>query len=218
MPDEVQPVVTAPAELAMPAHGDPAIPAITPAPVVPKEVFFAGRKFSSETDALAFASSMAPVAPAAAVVPVDTAKEISELMFTDPVAYHRATQEDTMRKMEQKYVAQKQLEETWNNFYEKNQDLRGFKDLVAGSQSVLWEDVKTIPLDQAMDRIAKHARGILQRAGVPAATNRERLGNVGAGGISPSLASGPAPLPQAEKRLTFVEEMKQMREKRKKIS
>lgn len=209
---------------ALPVNGSPMIPPATnaaPAPEAkPKTIFVGGRAFATQEEALAWADQVSrqappPAAPVAAT-PKNEEVDPGDLIFEDPKAALRMSEDRLMAKIDRAYAAKEAEKEVWNNFYRSNSDLSGFRDMVDFVKTKHWEEIKSIPLDQALEKIAKEARGMMSRArGV--SDNKQELSS----GAVITAVPGNSPAPNVQnpvpKKMTFIDEMKELRNRRKKV-
>lgn len=181
-----------------------------------KEIFFAGRKFDSEADALAYASSLAP--PPAPVHTTHVQDEVTpgKVVFEDPDAAFRISEERIISKMEQRYTAVEQQKKIWTDFYDKHKDLKGMEEFVNASQQSKWEQIKNLPIDQALEQVAKDTRAMIAKARGNTGV-QERMNPNGAQTLNPSPAHSTTTVVHTTKPTTFVDEMKAMRAKRQKV-
>lgn len=227
--DTEQQTVNAP-ELALPQDGSsmsnttstetpPAAPSqeAAAAGAPKKEVYFAGRRFESEAEALAYASTLAPQAPQ---TPANTQapEEVDpgDIWFEDPKAAARLIKEQVRNEMRREYTAVETQKKVWNDFYEKNKDLKGLEEFVEAAQARKWNEIKAIPIEQALEKVAKEARSMIHKARGTSGTT-ERLTSNGATTATPSHAPGVNTPVHTAKPTSFVDELKALREKRKRV-
>lgn len=148
---------------------------------------------------------------------VDTKKEedeLAELMYTDPVAYNKRMKESVRKEFESQRNLEEARKNFWNGFYEKNPDLRNCTRIVQSIHMELATDpaFASLPASAGAERIASEVRSALK-------------GVIGSGGTEQVINGRPAPVmsgsnptvkapPAPEKTRTFLDQVKEMRAKR----
>lgn len=221
-PDEpmTTPVVTEPTGFTMPDHGAPAVntPAEELVQVPVKEtIIFGGKVFNSQAEALAYADTQMRSAPTAAVPARQETQDVdpADILFEDPKAALRLQADNIKREMRQQYDQVENNKRIWNNFYSQNKDLQGMDDFVEIAQKKKWNEIKDLPIDQSLAIVAKDARAMIAKirggTGTP-----ERMNPNGATTANPSRVNSPTMPTTAAPAKNFVDEMKEMRAKKKK--
>lgn len=197
-----------------PAEGSSAVPqSQTPA----SPVIFAGKVFNTSAEALAYANQLElarqaqPQVPAAAAPGNPQAEpEVADVLFEDPKTAIKILKDQIRNEVRQEISVEDTRKKTWDDFYQKHPDLRGFEDVVEFVQSKNWNTLRELPVAQGLPQVAKMAREHLSRIR-------------GSANVGEKLPSGPAvvagssgapapslPQPKAQP-TTFVDELKQMR-------
>lgn len=127
-------------------------------------IYVGGRKFTSAEELAEYTSELhdkiKPVMPAPEI-PSDPDKELSNLMFEDPVTYTKVIQDRAEARIQSKIRAEAEQKEAWDSFYSANSDLKEFKDLVQLEAGKMTKQLSKLPLEQAMKELAKATRGRL---------------------------------------------------------
>jgi len=225
MPPEITnetPIVTEPAGFTMPAHGAPAVESTkTPVEMPVKEtVVFGGRVFNSQAEALAFADSQIrsqPVVTAQPAAQPTTQTDVNPagIIFEDPEAALRLHGEQIEKRIEEKYNKAEATKNTWNKFYTENKDLQGMEDFVELAKAKKWNNIKDLPIQESLAILAKDARAMIAKVRSGSGPG-ERLNPNGATTANPSRAPAPTATTQVTAQKSFVDEIKEMRAKKKK--
>lgn len=102
----------------------------------------------------------APTTPEASGLPADA--DIEDLMFRDPAKLVQLIEQNVSRKVEAQLTS-KYREETgrskfWDKFYSKHNDLEDDRDLVDATLAKHMSDLKDMPVDRAIERLATLTR------------------------------------------------------------
>jgi len=208
-PDVSAPEAPAPVET-------PAAPA-APAPVEPAPIYVGGKKFNNQDDMMAYFSQIEAERQARQPAPAltnDPEKALAELMYEDPSAYQRAILEQAEARVMGKIQTQNAQVQAWETFYKKYPDLNQDRDVVGLTYQNNASKLDKMHLDQAMDELAKSARGrIAKFRQIPSDGKALPSGPA----VTTGSSGGPGIVPQVtQKPMTLIDQMMAMRSKRRK--
>jgi hypothetical protein len=190
----------------------------------PTPVYLGSRKFNSQGELEAYLSELegrvantntvqTQVAPTPAPQ-VQPEEDISTLMFENPAKYAEIIQNRAYKKVMQDIERKEAQDKEWKDFYKANPDLEEFRDAVDFQLNKNWQTIKSQPLAQAKEILAKETRTYL---------NKLRGKPTGQGTELPSKptvtvagsAGGPAkkPVDQAPAVMSFTDQVRKMQRK-----
>ena len=89
----------------------------------------------------------------------------SDLMFSDPDAYHQLTIEEAESRIMNKISTKETEKKVWNDFYGKYTDLKDpdMQVLVEAQFNKRKNDMRDLPADQVLDTIGKEVRSLINK-------------------------------------------------------
>lgn len=204
---------------AAPASAAPASPA------TPEKVYYLGdKKFTSESDLLAYSASLQEKAQnydklAGQFQPQQepvNKKKLADLIFEDTEAAIQEIRTQVKTEIQQEHEMQARQQNLVNTFYGQNPDLKGYEDIVDVIAFKMQKELANVP---ESERISKVATAVRKRLATikGAQVSTEELSSspavtMGAGSGKPTVTTGAAKAPKS-----FAEQIREI-QKRGKIT
>ena len=199
----------------------------TQAPAQPQEstpVYLGSRKFNSQGELEAYLSELEGrvanthvnynnVAPTPAPQ-AQPEEDISTLMFENPAKYAEVIQNRAYKKVMQDIERKESQDKEWRDFYKANPDLEEFRDAVDFQLNKNWQTIKSQPLAQAKEILAKETRTYLNKLrGKPTGQGTE-LSSKPTVTVAGSVGgAAKKPVDQAPVVMSFTDQVRKMQRK-----